>query len=190
MRLICALCLLFLLCGFAAAQVSVIGGTASYWSPAYGGYAAPFVPLVTTPSVTLSTVSPMAVGARNATFGNVAGATNATLSNEFVAAPPVGVYSEPVWYGEPPAGIYAEPMRYGPSIRREARREPMRGHEEATEQHFDFVVTPREGRESVARLMSGSRAAAKASRTYTNQDVDQVNQHNGMVKYDGKTEHI
>ena len=188
MRVICVVCMLLLLCGFAAAQTTVLGGTAGYWTPAYGGYFGPFVPLVTTPSVSLSTVSPTAVGARNATFGNVAGATNSTLSDEFVAPPPVGVYTEPVWYGEPPAGLYTEPVRYGPSA--EARRGPMHAHREAEEQPFDFVVAPRESRESVARLMAGSGAARKASRTYTNQDVDSVNQHNGTVKYDGKTEHI
>jgi len=188
MRFVSVVCMLLLLCGFAAAQATVIGGTASNWAPAYGVYAAPFVPLVTTPSVTLSTVSPTAVGARNATFGNVAGAVNSTLSPEFVAEPPVGVYTEPVWYGEPPAGVYAEPLRYGPSA--EMQPGHMRPHHEAAEQAFDFMVSPRESRESVARLMAGAGPARKASRTYTNQDVDQVNQKNGMVKWDGKTEHI
>jgi hypothetical protein len=181
MRVISVLCLLLLLCGFAAAQATVIGGTVGNWAPAYGVYAAPFVPLITTPSVSLSTVSPNAVGARNATFGNVAGATNATMSPEFVAAPPVGVYTEPVWYGE-------EPARYGRQA--EARWGEMHSHEAAEERGFDFIATPRESRESVARLMTGSVPARKASRTYTNQDVDQVNQKNGSVKYDGKTEHI
>jgi len=188
MRVISVVCLLLLLCGFAAAQATVIGGTASYWAPPYGGYFGPFVPLVTTPSVSLSTVSPTAVGARNATFGNVAGATNSTLSPEFVAPPPVGVYTEPVWYGEPPSGPYTEPVRYGPAA--EARRGPVHPRHEAEEHPFDFMVAPRESRESVARLMAGSGPARKASRTYTNQDVDSVNQHNGTVKYDGKTEHI
>ena len=64
-----------------------------------GVYAGPFVPLVTTPSVTLATVSPSAVGASNATFGNVAGATNATLSQEFIASPPTGVNTVPLFYG-------------------------------------------------------------------------------------------
>ncbi|MGA8153202.1 MAG: hypothetical protein WB952_19780 [Terriglobales bacterium] len=177
MRVISVLCLLLLLCGFAAAQVTIIGGTASNWAPGYGVYAAPFVPLVTTPEVTLSTVSPTAVGARNATWGNVAGATNSTLSREFVAEPPVGVYTEPVWYGPSAAG--------------EGRHGSMHARREAgEEQAFDFGETPRESRESVARLMTGSGPARKASRTYTNQDVDQVNQHNGTVKYNGKTEHI
>ncbi len=69
MRFVSVLCLLLLLCGFAAAQVAVMGGTASNWVPPYGVYAAPFVPLITTPSVTLSTVSPSPVGASNATWG-------------------------------------------------------------------------------------------------------------------------
>jgi len=183
MRVISVLCLLLLLCGFAAAQATVIGGTAGNWAPAYGVYAAPFVPLITTPSVSLSTVSPNAVGARNATFGNVAGATNATLSPEFVAAPPTGVYTEPVWYGEAPAGGYTQPLRY-------SRAGEMHGHEAGPERAFDFGVSPRESRESVARLMAGATPVRRASRTYTNQDVDQVNQKTGTVKYNGKTEHM
>jgi len=39
-------------------------------------------------------------------------------------------------------------------------------------------------------LMAGSASARKASRTYTNQDVDHMNQGTGTVKYRGKTEHI
>src|ERR1700733_8931570 len=73
MRSLKTLSIILLLSGLAAAQATVIGGTASNWVPAYGVYAAPFVPLVTTPSVTFATVSPSAAGASNATFGNVAG---------------------------------------------------------------------------------------------------------------------
>ena len=174
MRLISVSCVFLLLCGFAAAQATVIGGTASNWVPAYGIYAAPFVPLVTTPSVTLATVSPSAVGASNATFGNVAGATNATLSSEFVAEPPVGVYTEPVWYG-PSAAVSI------PSEHREMHRHPQE------ERAFDFMAAPWE---SLAGWRNASAGAKKASRTYTNQDIDHVNQSNGNVKYDGKTEHI
>src|SRR5271167_1136627 len=92
MRSLKTLSMILLLSGLAAAQTTVIGGTASNWVPAYGVYAAPFVPLVTTPSVTLATVSPSAVGASNATFGNVAGATNATLS--IVSPPTTGAYTQ------------------------------------------------------------------------------------------------
>jgi hypothetical protein len=175
MRSLNTLCLILLLSGLAAAQATVIGGTASNWVPAYGVYAAPFVPLVTTPSVTLATVSPAAEGAGNATFGNVAGATNATLST--VSQPPVGVYTQPVWYG--------------PSAAVEIPTQPV---SEAAPAHrnraFDGGVASWQSGESVAHLMASSAGARKASRTYTNQDVDQVNQTNGTVKYRGKTEHI
>jgi hypothetical protein len=174
MRSLNTLCMILLLSGLAAAQV-VIGGTAGNWAPGYGVYAAPFVPLVTTPSVTLATVSPSAVGASNATFGNVAGATNATLS--MVSQPPVGVYTQPVWYGpsaneETPAALISE-ATHG-----------QRAH------GFDVGVASFQSSEGAARLMASSTASRKASRTYTNQDVDQVNQKNGSVKYRGKTEHI
>jgi hypothetical protein len=174
MRLLNTLYMILLLSGLASAQV-IIGGTAGNWAPGYGVYAAPFVPLVTTPSVTLATVSPSAAGASNATFGNVAGATNATLS--IVSQPPVGVYTQPVWYGPAEAGET-------PAESTSEARHGQRAHA------FDGGVASWQSGESVTHLMAGSTGARKASRTYTNQDVDRVNQTNGTVKYRGKTEHI
>jgi hypothetical protein len=175
MRLLNTFCLVLLLSGLAAAQATVIAGTASNWAPAYGVYAAPFVPLVTTPSVTLATVSPSGAGASNATFGNVAGATNATLS--IVTQPPVGVYTEPVWYGPSSAAVEtpAESAYEG----RPAQRV----------RAFNIGSASWQSSESVSYLMA-NRSAGKASRSFSNQDVDQVNQKNGTVKYRGKTEHI
>jgi hypothetical protein len=174
MRLLNTLCMILLLSGLAAAQV-IIGGTASNWTPAYGVYAAPFVPLVTTPSATLATVSPSAAGASNATFGNVAGASNATLS--IVSQPPVGVYTQPVWYG--------------PSASEETPAESMSEPRHGQKAHgFDVGVASWQSSENMTRLMASSTGVRKASRSYTNQDVDQVNQTNGTVKYRGKTEHI
>jgi len=175
MRSLNTLCMVLLLSGFAAAQATVIGGTASNWAPAYGVYAAPFVPLVTTPSVTLATVSPSAAGASNATFGNLAGATNATLS--MASQPPVGVYTEPVWYG-PSAALEA------PSEAVSVARPAQRAHA------FDVGVATWQSSESVGYLMANRTGAKKAGRTYNNGDIDQVNQKNGTVKYRGKTEHI
>ena len=155
----------------------MIGGTASNWAPAYGVYLAPFVPLVTTPEVTLSTVSPAAVGASNSSFGLVAGATNATLSSEFIGEPPVGVYTSLNWYGptaQPEVGL-AGPRAY---------------ERKGKEQPFDFIAGMRESRESVARLMGEARPARKASHSYSNQDIDRMNETTGTVKYGGKTEHI
>jgi hypothetical protein len=177
MRKISVLCLLLLLSGFAAAQATMIGGTAGNWAPAYGVYAAPYVPLVTTPSVTLSTVSPSPVGASNATWGNVAGATNATLSDEFVGPPPVGVFTRPTWYGPSAAVEVGEPMH---DHMHGQRRDGSSG----------FVAGSGAGSWSVAQLMAGSARAGKASRTLTNQDVDRMNQGTGTVKFRGQTRHI
>ncbi|HXW92036.1 MAG TPA: hypothetical protein VEK33_15920 [Terriglobales bacterium] len=173
-----SLCLVVLLfSGWAVGQATMMGGTASNWAPAYGVYLAPFVPLVTTPEVTLSTASPSAVGASNATFGLVAGATNATLSGEFLGEPPVGVYTPLLWYGPTAQPGVAAPAPFA------LERAPK-------ERAFDFIARKRESGESVARLMAEGGAARKASRTYTNEDIDRVNQTTGTVKYDGKTEHI
>ena len=177
MRQLSVLCLLLLISELAAAQATVMGGTASNWVPADGVYAAPYVPLVTTPSVTLSTVSPSPVGASNATWGNVAGATNATLSDEFIGQPPVGVYTQPVWYGPSAAVEVGEPMH-----------EHMHGQKERGA--ATFIAGPSGDNWSVAQLMAGSAPARKASRTYTNQDVDHAIQGTGTVKYRGKTEPI
>ena len=184
MRSLKTLSMILLLSGLAAAQASVIGGTASNWVPAYGVYAAPFVPLVTTPSVTLATVSPSAVGASNATFGNVAGATNATLS--FVSQPPAGAYTQAIW--SPP---YTQPSGFGPSAAVETAGEPLPESRPARRARaFDVGVASWQTVESATHLMASSSGSKKAGRTLTNQDVDQVNQKNGTVKYDGKTEHI
>jgi hypothetical protein len=184
MRSLKTLSMILLLSGLAAAQTTAIGGTASNWVPAYGVYAAPFVPLVTTPSVTLATVSASAVGASNATFGNVAGATNATLS--FSSQPPAGAYTEAIW-----SPSYTQPSWLGSSASMETSSEPVAEGRPMRRAHaFDVGVASWQSSESATHLMASSSGATKAGRTYTNQDIDQVNQKNGTVKYDGKTEHI
>jgi hypothetical protein len=184
MRSLKSLYLVLLLSGLAAAQATVMGGTASNWVPAYGVYAAPFVPLVTTPSVTLATVSPSAPGASNATFGNVAGATNATLS--IFSQPPAGAYTQAIW--SPP---YTQPTLFGPSAVGETPTESVSEARPSHRAHaFEVGVASWQSSTSVAHLMASSSGARKAGRTYTNNDVDQVNQKNGTVRYRGKTEHI
>jgi hypothetical protein len=184
MRSLNTLWMVLLLSGLAAAQATVIGGTASTWAPAYGVYAAPFVPLVTTPSVTFATVSPSAVGASNATFGNVAGASNATLS--MASQPPAGAYTQPVW-----SGVYTQPAWFGPSAAVEAPTDSIPEGRPTRRAHaFDVGVASWQSSQSVTYLMANRSGAKKASRTYNNQDVDQVNQQNGTVKYRGKTEHM
>jgi hypothetical protein len=161
---------------FAVGQM-VVGGNVT--SGPYGVYSAPFVPRIVTPSVSLSTVSPSPVGASNATYGNVAGATNATLS--IVSPPPVGVFSRPVFYDE---ATVSSPVFYvqGPVVAEH-------GHHGMT-RAADYGVTSFESEISAAQLMAAKGSWKKASRTYTNADVDRFNQSTGTVKYNGKTEQM
>ncbi len=56
----------------------------------------PFIPLLTTPEISLQQFSPSPVGATNATAGLIAGATNSTLSQ--LEGETSSVYSVAVWY--------------------------------------------------------------------------------------------
>jgi hypothetical protein len=177
MRFFTVLCLVLLLAALAVGQ-TVVNGTVT--SGPYGFYSAPFVPRIVTPSVSLSTVSPSPVGASNATYGNVAGATNATLSIQ--TPPPVGVFTQPVFYDESsdttPA-VYVQ----GPPPR------PMQGHH-GMSRYADYGVATFDSDISAMQLMAPKGSWKKASRTYTNADIDRFNQSTGNVKYDGKTEQI
>ncbi|MGB0011780.1 MAG: hypothetical protein WBQ03_09250 [Candidatus Sulfotelmatobacter sp.] len=65
--------------------------------PGYCPYGCgPYIPLITTPSLALTTFSPNPVGATNATGGLIAGATNSTLSE--ISGDTDAVYTVPVWY--------------------------------------------------------------------------------------------
>jgi len=169
--------------------------------PGYCPYGCgPYIPLITTPSVSFSTVSPNPVGATNATGGLVAGATNSTLSE--VARNTDAVYTMPVWYsggqtprispiaagsprpqGPPPvaAPVHEREMRHHERAERaeEVRAEP------ATQVAWIYF--------SSGRPTSGSGEAATeqhAARSFSNDDVTRQNQKNGQVKYDSKTEKI
>jgi len=174
MRTLSALCTVFLLCGFAAGQATIIGGYASNWGPSYGVYlAAPFVPLINTPSISLSSVAPSPAGASSFAFGLTAGATASTLS--IATQVPVSTYTQPVWYNAPaPLEMATEPA---PQIMREQ-----------VAHAFDFGVSS-DGRGIAARTPRASEVR-KAARTYTNQDTDRMNDTNGTVKYRGKTEQM
>ena len=163
---------------------------APYGACFYG--CAPFVPMVTTPMVSLQQYSPNPVGASNATTGLVAGATNGTLSQ--ISGSTDSTYTVPVWYRggaplvAPSVHIMPEPLAAA------ARHRLMMGHAEG-EQHPKEEAQAQwvyfSGSEFTANAESAAAAAKsgkKATRTYTNSDVERQNQNNGMVKYDGKTE--
>ena len=165
--------------------------------PGYGypyyGYG-PNIPLITTPMVSLETVSPNPVGASNATTGLIAGATNSTLSE--IEGSTSSVYTQAVWYqgGAPlttsevnlfPESVGGElhPMMYppeGPGRPRGPRKEEAR--------EWLYFSGP-EHTANVAEASAG-KGSVKPDRHYNNDDVSRQNDNNGKVHYDGKTEKI
>jgi hypothetical protein len=127
--------------------------------------------------VSLSTFSPSAAGASNATGTLTAGASNATLS--MVNTPPQTVLTVPTWYGPTPGQLVA-----GVATTEAASESMHHGHGFLTGS-ASFQIE-----HGVAQLAGMSRPAGKAQRTYTNADVDSMNQNTGTVKYDGKTEKL
>jgi hypothetical protein len=150
----------------------------------------PYVPLITTPMISLQTVSPNPVGARNATTGLIAGATNSTLSQ--IQGSTSSEYTEAVWYQggdapltSPQIHMYPQPIGHAGHFMREEHE--MR--EAREEQHGGWLYFS--GSEHTSSAIEASAAAKgmkKASHVYTNEDVERQNQNNGMVKAQGKTQ--
>ena len=185
MRLLTVLCALLLLSGLALGQAAVVRG---YAGPCVYG-CGPFIPLVTTPMVSLNTVSTSPVGATNATGGLVAGARNSTLG--MISGSPDAVYTQPVWYSGGTTPLLGPavrlPLMPGYGMQREHHME-MERHEEARQAWTYFSGV--EEAASAKEAAMGVRSAKHAARTYTNADVERQNQNNGQVKWDSKTEKI
>ncbi|HVO61142.1 MAG TPA: hypothetical protein VMT53_09405 [Terriglobales bacterium] len=162
----------------------------------YPGYAgcfygcAPFVPLVSTPMVSFQTVSSNPAGATNATGGLSAGATNSTM--ESLPADSSTDHTQAVWYwgaNTAPTREMAEtalaPLAHPEHMQHMERMRMMhRGEEQAV-----YIAGPVEP-ENVVESAAAARGVRKATRSITNQDIDQLNQKTGTVKYDSKTEKI
>lgn len=183
MRVI-TLCATLLFAGIAVGQRPV-----QVYGPAYG----PYVPLVTTPQVSLETVSPNAVGARNATYGLAAGARNSTLSmNDGNTS---SSFTEPVWYqgggapfiSEPEVALHVRDIHGGHMEHREMLGREERG---SGAPHAWTYLASLEGTASAVEASAAAKSGRKATRTITNQDIDQENQKTGIVKYDGKLEKL
>ncbi|MBV9624393.1 MAG: hypothetical protein JOZ14_10485 [Acidobacteria bacterium] len=150
----------------------------------------PFVPLVTTPEVSLQTISPTPAGASNATYGLVAGARNSTLS--MVNGNTSSVYTVPVWYSGGGAPLVSSPevsLHTQELASEQARLAYRRGERPTARRAWTYFASLQEI-SSPAEVAQSAKGAKHAARTITNQDVEQENQKNGMVKYDGKTEQI
>lgn len=147
----------------------------------------PYIPLLTTPLLSLQQYSPNPVGASNATTGLIAGATNSTLSQP--SGNTSSVYTVPVWYqgGDAPRTtsaihLWPEPAGHGMHAMHMER-----GHGEEARPGWIYFS----GSEHTANAVSASAAvkrAGTAGRMYTNDDVQRQNQNNGNVKYKGKSE--
>jgi hypothetical protein len=162
----------------------------------YEGCGAPYIPRLTTPEISLQTISAAPVGASNATYGLTAGATNGTLSN--VTGNLGGTYTQPVWYAggttpliSSPAVELSVPLAHVHNMERMERMERERDHERAEGQNRAWIYyASQEETASAVDASTAARSGRHAARTITNQDVDQQNSKNGFVKYDGKTEQI
>jgi hypothetical protein len=163
----------------AAAQSAVISGNASDVTLQPGLYAAPLVPLVSTPSIALGSPS-LQVGASNATAGNVAGAANATLSID--TSGPSATFAPPMWYGQ------AASPESGPEGGEETSSTQSAGPQ--TEQGFQFGVATFQSSYGVARLAAWQRQLGRAKRVYTNADIARLDGATGIVKFGEKTERM
>jgi len=179
---------------FTVSAVLFLSSLAGAQTPIHGytGYGyGPYIPLITTPQISLQSraTGPM-VGATNATAGLQAGARNSTL--EMGTGNEGAEYTQPVWYSGGTTPEISHPSvqlpHGGPAPEMMMHMEHMMmGHEAAPKAWTYF------GETEVASATEASAAAKtgkRATRTITNQDIDQENQKTGTVKYDGKTETI
>lgn len=158
----------------------------------------PYVPLLTTPMMSLETVSPNPAGATNATTGLVAGATNSTLSE--LQGSGSSDHTVAVWY-QGGAPLTTRDVNLGPEpIAREMRA--MRGDRNegpAPREANGPEISRHEGHrqwayftgsEHTTNLAAAAKGPGPGAHSYTNADVTRQNDKNGSVHYDGKTEKI
>ena len=184
MRAVTVICAILLLSVISLGQTGVRG---------YAGYCpygcGPYVPLITTPMLSLQTVSPNPVGATNATGGLIAGATNSTLSE--VSGNVSAVYTMPVWYsggGTPLVSPAVNAPVGSMRTRWMERGERAQRREEAEREGWTYFGSAEAI--SPAQAASAAKGPRPAVRTFTNADVQRQNQQNGLVKYDNKTKKI
>jgi len=182
MRTLTVLCSILLLSALGFGQ-DVIRGFPGYCPYGCG----PYIPLITTPSLSFATVSPNPAGATNATGGLIAGATKSTLSQ--VSGNLDAVYTMPVWYsggGTPLISPAVNVPVYETSLEPMEYRERMHRQREAGQPGWIYFSST-EQTASPVQPASAARGLRRAARIYSNDDVKRQNQQNGLVKYDSKT---
>src|SRR5882672_10778096 len=128
----------------------------------------PFVPLVTTPMVSLQQVSPNPLGASNATTGLVAGATNSTLSQ--VSGNTSSVYTEPVWYQGGGAPLTSSAVHLFPEPLNRPMHAMHEEHGKREEAKAEWVYFG--GTEHTPSVAGAAKGGTKANHVYTNDDVE------------------
>jgi len=155
--------------------------------PGYCPYGCgPYVPMLTTPQLSLNLVSPNPVGATNATGGLFAGATNGTLSQ--VSGDIDAVYTMPVWLsggGTPLISPAVNAPFGGMKMEHMEGRERMPGQHETAKAEWAYFSFAERGTAGEAAM--AAKGMQRAARTYSNEDVSRQNQKNGFVKHDGRT---
>jgi hypothetical protein len=114
-------------------------------------------------------------------------------------APAYGVYGAPfvprvstpmVSLSSTASGVYTQPVLYNPETPAVVFVQPAAPSGGQAANHSGFGVAGFPDNASAKSLMTAKGSWQKASRTYTNQDVDRVSQSTNTVKYEGKTEEI
>ncbi len=122
-------------------------------------------------SVSIETGLPTQIGASNATAGNVAGATNSTIS---IVAPNMSA---------------APGVQSSPELAPRSQSEASTQNAAVSTSGFEFGAASFEGSLGASQLFA-SRQQQRPARTITNEDINRLNQQNGTVQFRGKTEKI
>jgi len=178
------------LCAVLVMTVAVFGqhpGHPGVYGPCIYG-CGPFIPLVTTPMISLQQVSPNPVGASNATTGLTAGATDSTLSQ--IPGNTSSVYTEPVWYQGGGAPLTSSAVHLWPEPIGHPMHPMHEEHGQNQEARGEWVYYGSSDYTNGTSASAAAKGTKKAGRTYTNDDVERQNQNNGNVKLNGKSEKL
>jgi hypothetical protein len=139
--------------------------------------------------LSFTTVSPNPTGATSATGGLIAGARNSTLSE--LTGNANAVYTEPVWNSGGGIPLIAPAVNVpfgGLSMIRRNREPGPQQQAQAPSQPWIYFSSAEEL--SPVAAAGSARHPTTSARTFSNDDIQKLNEQNGDVHYDGKIEKI
>ena len=141
--------------------------------PGYCPYGCgPYIPLITTPSISLQSVSSSPVGATNATGGLQSGARNSTLS--MIPGDTDATHTVAVWYSGGGSPLVSPTVRL-PHAEGMEMHEGHHGMEQSEAGRGSWTyLTGHVANVSPVQASAASKNGKHASRTYTNDDVNRV----------------